>query len=63
MADFNKEKALDDLLKFFKPDSSFSETMKAMQNAHSYLEKIYLDAYQKGLEAGLEKIDINNENK
>lgn len=64
MADFNKEKALDELLAIFSQmkNPSFSDTMKAMQTAQNYLEVIHLESFQKGLEAGLKKIDIENDN-
>lgn len=63
MADFNKEKALDELLAFFNlgKTPTFSEQMKAMQTAQNYLEVIHLESFQKGLEAGLKKIDIDND--
>jgi hypothetical protein len=64
MADFNKEKALDEIFAIFSQmkNPSFSDTMKAMQTAQNYLEVIHLESFQKGLEAGLKKIDIENDN-
>jgi len=62
MADFNKEKALDELLAIFNQikNPTFSEQMKSMQTAQNYLEVIHLESFQKGLEAGLKKIDLEN---
>ncbi|MFE3868726.1 hypothetical protein ACFX5E_11655 [Flavobacterium sp. LS2P90] len=64
MADFNKEKVLDELLAIFNlnKNPTFSEQMKSMQTAQNYLEVIHLESFQKGLEAGLKKIDIENDN-
>jgi hypothetical protein len=63
MADFNKEKALDELLAIFNqtPKPTFSDQMKAMQTAQNYLEIIHLESFQKGLEAGIKKIDLEND--
>ena len=59
--EFDKVKALDELLILFKGAEikSFSETIKMMQTAQDYLEIIHLESFQKGLEAGLKKIDID----
>lgn len=63
MAKFNKEKALDELLAMFNntKNPTFSEQMKLMQTAQNYLEVIHLEGYQNGLEAGLKKIDLEND--
>ncbi|MCB6097206.1 hypothetical protein [Flavobacterium psychrophilum] len=62
--EFNKEKALDELMQILnigtKP--TFSEIMKAMLAAQNYLVKIHIDAYQKGLEKGIKKIEIDDSN-
>lgn len=65
MPEFNKEKALDDLMLIFKPieNPRFSEQMKQMHTAQNFLEVIYLEGFQRGLETGLCKIEIQaNEN-
>ena len=61
--EFDKVKALDELLILFKGAEikSFSETIKMMQTAQDYLEIIHLESFQKGLEAGLKKIDLEND--
>ena len=64
MAEFNKVKALDELMEIFKmgPNPTFSESMNAMIMAQNYLEVIYLESYQKGLEQGLKKIELDDSN-
>lgn len=61
MAEFNKETALDELLKFFTPDAPLSQMMREMQKAQNYLEAIHLNAFEKGLEMGIKKIELDNE--
>ncbi len=62
--EFNKEKELDELMKVFNlgPNPTFSQNMKAMLEAQNYLEKLYLKAYEAGLETGIKKIDTNDGN-
>ena len=64
MAEFNKVKALDELMEIFKlgPNPTFSESMNMMITAQNYLEVIYLESYQKGLEQGIKKIELNDSN-
>ncbi|MDI5894370.1 hypothetical protein [Flavobacterium algoritolerans] len=63
MAEFNKVKALDEIMEIFKlgPNPTFSENMNAMITAQNYLEVIHLESFQKGLEQGLKKIDLEND--
>lgn len=62
--EFNKEKALDDLMKIFNLGATptFSEQMKAMASAQNYLEQLHLQAYELGLETGIKKIETNDRN-
>jgi hypothetical protein len=61
--DFNKVTAFDELIEIFRVSEkpTFSEQMKSMQDAQNYIEIIHLEGYQQGLEAGLKKIDLEND--
>lgn len=61
--EFNKVKALDDLLVMFKgaEKNTFSEQMNMMINAQNFLDEIYLQGIAKGFEAGIKKIEIDND--
>lgn len=54
--EFNKSNAFDELAVIMNPgpDAKMSDTIKALQKAQDYLEKINDEAFQKGFDAGLE---------
>jgi hypothetical protein len=60
--EFNKVIAFDEIMKLLQlpPNTSVSETMKALQVAQNFLQKIHDDAFALGFETGCEankKID------
>jgi hypothetical protein len=63
MVEFNKEKAVDEILAIFnlgeKP--TYLAQFKAMVVVGDYLETLHLNSYKEGLEAGLKKIEIGND--
>jgi hypothetical protein len=60
---WNKIKALDDLLVMFKDaeKNTFSESMNMMMKAQNFLDEIYLQGVANGFEAGIKKIEIDND--
>lgn len=63
MTDFNKETELNELMAIFSGGDNigFTEQLKRMGRAIDKVEQIYLQGYENGLEAGLKKIEINDE--
>jgi hypothetical protein len=61
---WNKIKALDDLLLMFKDseNNTFSESMNVFIKAQNFLDEIYLQGFANGFEAGIKKIEIDNDN-
>jgi hypothetical protein len=61
--EFNKVKALDELMVLFTgaEKKTFSEQMNTMVNAQNFLDEIYVQGIAKGFEAGIKKIEIEND--
>jgi hypothetical protein len=63
MEGFNKEKVLDEILEIFNlgETPTRSAQFNAMIVAANYVETLHLNSYKEGLEAGLKKIEIEND--
>lgn len=61
MNEFNKEVALDELVRILGKGSTggFSTQIKAAFEAQEFIYKLQLEAYEKGFQDGIKKIEID----